>query len=175
MYEEMSKGEVIIMGDFNYGDIDWDLRKSGNLGKEFLDLVDDCFLWQHVKVPTRGKNILDLVLSSEENMIEDLEVRGPVANSDHNLITFRLMYKTEEEDKRKINYKYDKADYVAIQEKIRLIKWRERFEGKTVEDMWKIFKREITEIRDSQVPIAKVYKRVYPKWMTGKIKKLIKK
>ena len=41
--------------------------------------------------------------------------------------------------------------------------------------MWKIFKREITEIRDSQVPIAKVYKRVYPKWMTGKIKKLIKK
>ena len=39
--KEMSKGEVIIMGDFNYGDIDWDLRESGNLGKEFLDLVDD--------------------------------------------------------------------------------------------------------------------------------------
>ena len=41
--------------------------------------------------------------------------------------------------------------------------------------MWKIFKKEIIEIRDSQVPIAKVYKRIYPKWMTGKIKKLIKK
>jgi len=25
MYEEMSKGEVIIMGDFNNGDMDWEL------------------------------------------------------------------------------------------------------------------------------------------------------
>ena len=63
-------------------------------------------------------------------MIEDLEVRGPVANSNHNWITFRLVYQTEEDCKMKINYKYDKADYVAIQEKIRLIKWRERFEKK---------------------------------------------
>lgn len=100
----MSRGQVLITGDFNYSDINWELRESGKLGKEFLDLVDDCFLWQHVKLPTRGKNILDLVLTSAENMVEDLEVRGTIANNDYNLILFRLIHKTMEEENKIINY-----------------------------------------------------------------------
>ena len=132
---------------------------------------------EHVKLPTRGRNILDLVLTSEENMVEDLEVREPIANSDHNLIVFRLIHKTEEEEEKKIKYNYDKANYEIIKEKLDSMEWGVRFEGKSVQDMWEIFRKEVIELRDTLVPIVKVgrYKRVYPKWMTRKIKKLIKK
>jgi len=38
----------------------------------FSKCVNDNFLFQHVQDPPRGKNILDLVFTFEENMIENL-------------------------------------------------------------------------------------------------------
>ena len=41
----------------------------------FFDIVQDNFLHQHVRrQATRGANILDLVVSSEENLVEDLRI-----------------------------------------------------------------------------------------------------
>ena len=56
--KRFSSFQVVILGDFNYSDINWKFRDSGSLGKDFLDLVNDCFLWQHIKQPTRGKILL---------------------------------------------------------------------------------------------------------------------
>jgi len=44
----------VILGDFNPVDIDWTTGEAGFKGREFLDLVDDCFLIQWVKENTRG-------------------------------------------------------------------------------------------------------------------------
>ena len=74
------------MGDFNFSDINWNLMQSGSIGKEFMDLIHDQFLTQHVDQATRGENILDLVVSTEPDMVEDLEVLCPIANSDHRAI-----------------------------------------------------------------------------------------
>ena len=49
------------MGDFNYPNIDWNLLERDNIGYEFLSLVQDCFLVQHVHDPTRSNNVFDLV------------------------------------------------------------------------------------------------------------------
>ena len=81
---------VLICGDFNHGIIDWDLLQCNREGQKFLDLTLDCFLHQHVNEPTRGENILDLVLSSWESMVDNLVVHELFANSDHNFITFDL-------------------------------------------------------------------------------------
>jgi len=72
------------MGDFNHGNIDRITGEVGVKGREFLDLVDDCFLIQWVKGNTRGGNMLDLVLTTELDLIEDMEITAPVA--DHNLL-----------------------------------------------------------------------------------------
>ena len=55
---------VLICGDFSHRTIDWDLLQCDSDGQTFLDLTLDCFLHQHVDEPTRGENILHLVLSS---------------------------------------------------------------------------------------------------------------
>ena len=67
--------QLLIMGDFNYPNIDWDLLESDQCGSSFLDLIQHCFLVQHVQTATRDNNILDLVLTSEEGMVEGLEVK----------------------------------------------------------------------------------------------------
>ena len=62
----MSKGECVIIGDFNHGHIQWEsLESAGGDDHQFLLLTQDCFLTQHVLEPTRGGNVLDLILSSQ--------------------------------------------------------------------------------------------------------------
>ena len=166
---------MVILGDFNYSDINWKFRDSGSLGKDFLDLVNDCFLWQHIKQPTRGKNTLDLVLSSEENMIEEIEISCPISNSDHNTIFFQLICNNDDEESKVVNYSYDKSDYQSIRKGLQTIEWNSQFLGKSVEDMWSFWKNVMVKYRDAYVPKAKNYKRSYPKWMTGKIRRGIRK
>ena len=61
---EVSKGECVMMGDFNHGHIQWEsLESAGGDDHQFLLLTQDCFLTQHVLEPTRGGNVLDFVFS----------------------------------------------------------------------------------------------------------------
>ena len=71
---------LFIVGDFNFKDIDWcndyaPLEKQHP--RDFIKVLQNCFLYQHVTEPTRYRqnersNILDLILSSEEGMVQDL-------------------------------------------------------------------------------------------------------
>ena len=52
------------MGDFNYGHIQWkSVESTGDEDQQFLLLIQNSFLTQHTLEPTRGENVLDLLLS----------------------------------------------------------------------------------------------------------------
>ena len=53
------------MRDFNHGHIQWkSLESTEGEDQQFLFLIQDSFLTQPVLEPTRGDNVLDIVLSS---------------------------------------------------------------------------------------------------------------
>ena len=55
------------MGNFNHGHIQWNsLESTGIEDQQFIFLIQDSFLTQHVLEPTRGENVLDIVLSSQK-------------------------------------------------------------------------------------------------------------
>ena len=65
--KEVSKGECIIMGDFNHGRIQWkSLENTRGEDQQFIFLIQNSFLTQHVLEPTRGDNVLDIALSSQK-------------------------------------------------------------------------------------------------------------
>ena len=69
MLEEIlpSQHECVIMGDFNLLNIDWTLQKPTPApGNTPMQLLADNNLTQHVHENTRQNNILDLVISAEE-------------------------------------------------------------------------------------------------------------
>lgn len=92
LVEASNKGftHILIMGDFNYPDIDWvnyNSRgdKTDSPEYKFVDTVQDCFLFQHINKPTRWKgtqtpNILDLILTNEEQMVNNIEYSSPLGN-----------------------------------------------------------------------------------------------
>ncbi|KAK3884190.1 hypothetical protein Pcinc_011535 [Petrolisthes cinctipes] len=87
---ELVDGRVcILMGDFNTH-VDWETREPSAENTPLLEFVNDEFLTQWVREPTRGANILDLVLTSEDDIIQDLSVNEEIGGSDHKLIRFSV-------------------------------------------------------------------------------------
>ena len=82
---EVSKWKWVILG----GHIQ---RKSLDSARgddnQFLLLTQDCFLSQHVLEPTKGVNVLDLILSSQNELVDNVKV------SDHYQIHFNIKVKT---------------------------------------------------------------------------------
>ena len=56
-----------------------------------LDFANEEYLTQWIDKPTRGNNTLDLVFSSEDNMISKLSVGEKLGKSDHNMIRFEIL------------------------------------------------------------------------------------
>ena len=123
-----SSDVVVIMGDFNHRDIDWKRWHSdSSKGQEFLEVVNDLFLTQHVNEKTRGSNILDLVFSSESGLVEDLEICSPISNSDHNCILFNICVDLKTEVVVNEIFNYHQADFASINYVLGGIDWDENF------------------------------------------------
>ena len=83
------------MGDFNHGHIQWEsLESAGGDDHQFLLLPQDCFLTQHVLEPTRGGNVFDLMLSSQNELVDNVKVHEHLGLSDHSQIPFNIKVKT---------------------------------------------------------------------------------
>ncbi len=86
---------VSVVGDFNIPSVNW---KSLSCNQDGIsDTLLDCFLmnnmYQYVMEPTRGRNILDLVLSNTVDSVLNIEVLGETfLNSDHHLIRFSVSF-----------------------------------------------------------------------------------
>ena len=78
-------------------------RVLGDRIKLFLNLVQDSFLSQHVLEATRGKNVLDIDLSSQKEFVDSVKICQPLGCSDHN--QFHFIIKVKGERNRKIRYR----------------------------------------------------------------------
>ena len=57
------------MGDFDHGHKQWkSLESTGGEDQQFIFLIQDSFLTQHVLEPNRGDNILDIVCHHKKNV-----------------------------------------------------------------------------------------------------------
>ena len=52
--------------------------------------------------PTRGENVLDIVLSSQKVLVDNVKIHEPLRNSDHNQIHFDISVKSESKNKKNI-------------------------------------------------------------------------
>ena len=115
---------IIIGGDFNLGDIDWDTPvptpnnpSTASRHQKFLQIIDDYSLSQHVKASTRpisGK-VLDLLLATYPNAIGDTSNVSGL--SDHLAVIFEVNLKPTRSVKppHKV-YLYNKANFDGLRE-----------------------------------------------------------
>ena len=166
---------LLIMGDFNYPDINWNLLRSDNAGQKFLKFVMDCYLEQHVHQPTRVNNILDLVFTSEIQIKEDIQLLAPMDNSDHNVLVWSMQC-SNQPIKAKTQLCYNQANYNAMREFV-----RERISlinsmTESASSMWNTFNGVMQKAIEKFIPRkSTTHKADKPLWLTKKVLRQIRK
>ena len=88
--------EIILIDDFNYPEINWDTESSSaSRSQGFIDLVQDLGLYQLITEPTRYRSgqepsLLDLIMTSDDNLISNIDLKAPLGKSDHVVIEFSV-------------------------------------------------------------------------------------
>ena len=158
--KEISKRECVIMGDFNHGHIQWkSLESVGRDDQQFLLLIHDCFLTQHVLEPTRGGNVLDLVFSTQNELVDNIKIGEPLGSSDHNQIHFSIKIQTEITGKKRWRRNFNKGKYKQMRTYLASIYWTDIMKDKTATECWIILKDKIEGIIETFVPIQNQGKR----------------
>ena len=171
LIDRVGKEEVVIMGDFNFPELDWGRPDSIDVSHPFIECMSNNFLTQLVEQPTRANNYLDLVLCSDSNLIENLNVEEPFETSDHQMVTFSLVTKEFSRKHPKQFYNYFKADYDEVRQYANSNDWGDNLNAPTVDVIWTKLKRNIIEIRNKFIPLKKP-KSSQCRWVTRKVKRL---
>ena len=168
------KTKSVVVGDFNYPGLNWHTMQADNQSTDFRDMCLDSFLHQHVFEPTRNENILDIILSTERDIIQSIEVVEPLGNSDHNSVNFDLVSDSFTGSVSYF-YNYKKAKFEEMKESLREVNWSEAFENLDTEKSWNIFKNKVNLVTEKFVPCKQSKVERNPKWLNSNVRNKIKK
>ncbi len=148
------------MGDFNHGNIKWDtLQRTGVEDQTFLCLVQDNFLTQHVLEPTRAARVLDIVLSSQKEFIDNVVIQEPLGSSDHNQLHFYIKIKSDKTKAKQCRRDFRKGNYKEIRKSLAHVDWNGKIKNKTTAECWNILRSELDSAVGRYVPMKKQGKR----------------
>ena len=110
---EVSKGDCIIMRDFNHWNNKWDtLQSTGVEDQMFFCLVQDNYcLTQHVLEPARVARVLYIVLPSQKECVDNVVIQEPLGSSDHNQLHFNINIKSDKTKVKQCRRDFRKGNY----------------------------------------------------------------
>ena len=154
--------EHMMLGDFNFRTINWKNESitscpitisERNQARYFLEYTDENLLIQMVQENTRKDAILDLVLTTNIDIIHNIKIEK-TSLSDHNFVKVSIVYPELQKEKdntpitmqtKKPLDKLDlhKADWPKINDDLRKVDWDSILENKSVEQMLSVFEEEV--------------------------------
>ena len=168
-------GNYCVFGDFNFPGISWDDGRSDAKGQVFLETVESKFMTQHVVGSTHvGGHLLDLVLSSSENMVMEVERMGRLGSSDHEILMSTVSLDVVTDGDSLWVRDFNRADFESMRINLK-IDWSGSLEGKGVNETWTFIRDKIWSAMNEFIPWKKRRTKMRPKWMTRKIKSAINK
>ncbi len=168
---------IIILGDFNYPSIQW-LDGSGfsdiSTDSNFTDVLQEFGLFQLVNSPTRGQNVLDLLLTTNEYLIDNISVTdddSTCLKSDHKAITsdINLRRKINKPTKRLV-YNYKNGDFDSLRASLKSLPLLELVESENdIDSAWTNWKDLFLATVDAHIPKNKVKRSYKPPYITEDI------
>ena len=174
---------VIIAGDFNCPDIDWQslsVRKDAQdreVQQALLDLATDFNLTQVHDEPTRQNNLSDLVFTTNPSLIKSTANAPGI--SDHDMVVVdsdtKPFYAKQRPQKcftfSKANWDQLKANISELSQEI--LRFCHR--GLSVQDLWDRFKTDLNTAINTNIPSKMMKSNHSAPWITLSVKRLMKK
>ena len=153
---QLNKSRLLICGEFNYPEIDWECEYLNiDVITPFIDTLQVCHLHQHVCKPTRYRDgqdpsLLDLILTTEEGMVHNLEHEPGIGESDHECLRFSLNCYKDNPQKKAIPNCH-KAHYATIRSRLQDIVWIHKLRGGFL-DAYSVFLDELETSMEGCIP-----------------------
>ena len=171
------KHNIWIAGDFNCPKINWTsltCPENDKTSTNLLDLTKDFHLHQSVREPTRGKNILELFLTTNPSLIESTHSIPGI--SDHDsipLLNININLPRNIPPPYKV-FKYHKAEWKHIDQELQDLGNKIQNQAPLTdspEPLWDLFKHSLQEIMNQFIPFKYSSKRYSLPWINKDIQK----
>jgi hypothetical protein len=164
---------LLIMGDFNFPEIDWyNMSCKGQQNHpamKFFDTVNDAYLIQHQKDVTRIREgqtptVDDLVLTNQDEIVNEVS-RGPaLGKSDH--VTLLINLNCEPRHKKTTpRPNYAKADYNSMRQALNDIRWEYEMSSLSTNESWILFREHLDKVINKFVPVFRGNRVTKKKWL----------
>ena len=116
---------VILEGDFNAPDIDWEtgkllhVCKNRKLHEQVIETLQEAHLRQQQLEPTRRNNTLDLYCTNKPGLTKTIKTISGISDHETVAVDSNLRPQYNKKKPRKV-YKYYKADWDKIHEETKL-------------------------------------------------------
>ena len=176
MIREVCGKPLVLMGDFNFPDIDWTASHGlSTASQQFVDCVDEAFLTQHVQQATRKNAVLDLVLTSEPDMVDCVSVLDSLGTSDHNILEWTVQLNPQTLSSKYSYLDYSKADFAAMRQALNKVDWSYILQG-DANEQWNAFAAILKHLEARYIPKKESNKHSKKApWMSYKAVKLVHK
>ena len=168
------RGTYVCIGDFNFPGIRWGTGRCDAKSRAFYEEVEENFLVQHVDEPTQTSgNILDLVLSKDDDLVRSVEHEGRLGKSDHEMLMVTVRMDLVEPVVPNNSRDYDKANFDEMRREMEEEDWS-TLSQKGVEECWSIIRGRLERLVDDWVPWRRRRRgNDAPRWMNAEIRKAV--
>ena len=170
--------QMLILGDFNLPHVNWKSYSTpiNNIVEELcLNIILELNLFQFFLQPTRGQNILDLILSNRSYAVENVNMNDLI--SDHCIVSADLVMPimmTEKKEKTIRDFK--NGDYDMFNKYLQNIDWYYLFDSyPDVQSRWNIFLSTINKGIELYVPLVTNKGRRHKHYYPAHIRRLLLK
>ncbi len=132
---------------------------GGQEGSRLIEMVEDSFVLQIVTQSNRGNNTLDLVLTTDADLISDCEVLN---GCDHHTIWFRIRTNHQLTVNKFKVPDYRNANFDLARELLLTETWEQQ-NGTSLEQEWSTFRDKLIDVERMTVPMKF-------KWVNGATK-----
>jgi len=157
-----TKGPTVIVGDFNCPDVRWDdsFVPNDEIDLQLYSFATANGFTQVVNEPTRGDNLLDLVLINQPFSMPTLNVVPPFGTSDHNCVNFTILVDNvgpAQVESPKRRYLWKQGDYAAMSQYLNDHDWSHMISVcLTPDDLWSAFSDVVHKAIEMFVPSVEV-------------------
>ena len=178
-----SNHDIVLVGDFNLPDINWNtLSATSYTSEQFCDFVFIHNLSQLVDKPThRRGNILDLVLTNSETRFLKVSVSQEqhLLLSDHFIISFQLtkghLLLQSATANQEYVFDFTKADFASLCSYLMDTDFSPCLLSNDIEFIWSIIKNAIYSGMNLFIPKVRLRKHQFPRWFTPELRHLTKR
>ena len=148
-------------------------KTTGSVEVAFVEKLSDYYLTQLNTIPTRGKNVLDLVITSIENQVDNIHVLSRAESglfTDHSTIVFDLKTSIKAPPKvERVILDYRRGDFDGLRAALDAINLTCAFQPDDINSSWLLWKDMFLAAVHDHIPSKKIKGRNSPPWMNGDI------